>query len=118
PLFLVSHHVQKCGQAVTEYPKGRKDSFRPSQELLFRENFQEGQSQDATQESRKLSLEFLESPLSAGAEGLAELLVQDVVCFEEVAVYFSEEEWSQLDADQKELYTAVMLENSRNLLSL
>uniref|UniRef100_A0A8C5SZ44 KRAB domain-containing protein n=1 Tax=Laticauda laticaudata TaxID=8630 RepID=A0A8C5SZ44_LATLA len=35
----------------------------------------------------------------------------------EVAVYFSEEEWSQLDADQKELYREVMVENSRNLLN-
>uniref|UniRef100_A0A8C5RQ45 KRAB domain-containing protein n=1 Tax=Laticauda laticaudata TaxID=8630 RepID=A0A8C5RQ45_LATLA len=45
-------------------------------------------------------------------------LVQDVVCFEDMAVYFSEEEWSQLDADQQELYREVMLENSRNLLSV
>uniref|UniRef100_A0A8C6XCA9 KRAB domain-containing protein n=1 Tax=Naja naja TaxID=35670 RepID=A0A8C6XCA9_NAJNA len=45
-------------------------------------------------------------------------LVQDFVCFEEVAVYFSEEEWSQLDADQQELYREVMVENSRNLFSL
>ncbi|XP_026549389.1 zinc finger protein 215-like, partial [Notechis scutatus] len=114
----MEEELQKCGQAVTEYTKGRKDSFRSSQELLFRENFQEDQSQDATQESRKLSLDFLESPLCAGAEGLAEPLLQDIVSYEEVAVYFSEEEWSQLDADQKELYREVMLENSRNLFSL
>ncbi|KAG8127530.1 hypothetical protein E2320_014433 [Naja naja] len=76
PLFLISHHVQKCREAVTEYPKGVKDSFRSSQELLFRENFQEDQSQDSMQESRKLTLDFLESPLCAGAEGLAEPLLQ------------------------------------------
>ncbi|XP_026549489.1 zinc finger protein 436-like, partial [Notechis scutatus] len=68
--------------------------------------------------SRKLSLDFLESPLSDRAEGLAEPLLQDIVTFEEVAVYFSKEEWSQLDADQQELYREVMLENSRNVLSL
>uniref|UniRef100_A0A8C5RLU6 Uncharacterized protein n=1 Tax=Laticauda laticaudata TaxID=8630 RepID=A0A8C5RLU6_LATLA len=110
----MQEELQKCVEAVTEYPKGKKDSFRPSQDLLFRENFQEDQSQDATQESRKLSLEFLESLLCAGTEPL----LPDIVSFEEVAVYFSEEEWSQLDADQKELYRKVMLENSRNLFSL
>ncbi|XP_026582143.1 zinc finger protein 3-like, partial [Pseudonaja textilis] len=114
----MQEELQKCREAVTEYPKGRKDSFRPSQDLLFRENFREDQSQDATQESRKLSLVCLESPLCAGAEVLAEPLLQDIASFEEVAVYFSEEEWSQLDADQKELYREVMVENSRNLFSL
>ncbi|XP_058025136.1 zinc finger protein with KRAB and SCAN domains 7-like [Ahaetulla prasina] len=109
--------LQKSVESVTEYPE-EKDSFRSSQGLLFRENFQKDQSQDAMEVSRKLSLEFLESPLCAGAEGLTEPLLQDVVSFEDVAVYFSEEEWSQLDADQKKLYREVMLENSRNLFSL
>uniref|UniRef100_A0A8C5WWJ9 KRAB domain-containing protein n=1 Tax=Laticauda laticaudata TaxID=8630 RepID=A0A8C5WWJ9_LATLA len=45
-------------------------------------------------------------------------LVQGVVSFEDVAVYFSKEEWSQLDADQKALHGEVMLEISRNLFSL
>ncbi|XP_058025114.1 zinc finger protein 397-like [Ahaetulla prasina] len=114
----MQEELQKSMEVVTEYPKEGKDSFRSSQELLFRENFQKHQSQDTMQESRKLSLEFLESPLYAGAEGLAGPLLQGVVSFEEVAVYFSKEEWSQLDADQKELYREVMLENSRNHLSL
>uniref|UniRef100_A0A670ZB30 KRAB domain-containing protein n=1 Tax=Pseudonaja textilis TaxID=8673 RepID=A0A670ZB30_PSETE len=34
------------------------------------------------------------------------------------AVYFSEEEWSQLDPDQKALHSEVMLENHRNMVSL
>ncbi|XP_026581633.1 putative zinc finger protein 56, partial [Pseudonaja textilis] len=41
-----------------------------------------------------------------------------LVSFEEVAVYFSEEEWSQLDPDQKALHSEVMLENHRNVVSL
>uniref|UniRef100_A0A8C5SGI7 KRAB domain-containing protein n=1 Tax=Laticauda laticaudata TaxID=8630 RepID=A0A8C5SGI7_LATLA len=41
-----------------------------------------------------------------------------VVSFEDVAVYFPKEEWSQLDADQKALHREVMLEISRNLFSL
>ncbi|XP_013924906.1 PREDICTED: zinc finger protein 483-like isoform X1 [Thamnophis sirtalis] len=40
------------------------------------------------------------------------------VSFEEVAVYFSEGEWSQLDPDQKALHWEIMLENHRNMASL
>ncbi|XP_060547288.1 zinc finger protein 202-like [Pantherophis guttatus] len=114
----MQEELQKCTEAVTEYPKNRKSSFKCSQELLFMETLHKDQTQDTTPESRKLSLEFLESPLSDEVEGLAEPLLQDVVSFEEVAVYFSKEEWSQLDANQRELHREVMLENSRNLAYL
>ncbi|XP_060547279.1 zinc finger protein 679-like [Pantherophis guttatus] len=114
----MQEELQKCTEAVTEYPKNRKNSFKCSQELLFMETLHKDQTQDTTPESRKLSLEFLESPLSDEVEGLAEPLLQDVVSFEEVAVYFSKEEWSQLDANQRELHREVMLENSRNLAYL
>ncbi|KAM3845064.1 uncharacterized protein M6D78_002907 [Vipera latastei] len=111
--------MDKSLQAITEYPQGWKDSSKSSQDLLFRESFQKGQSQDTTLDNRKLSLVFLEPPsLCGGAERVAEPLPQDVVSLEEVAVYFSEEEWSQLDHDQKALHEEVMLENSRNLASL
>ncbi|KAK9405317.1 zinc finger protein [Crotalus adamanteus] len=43
---------------------------------------------------------------------------EGLVSFKEVAVHFSEEEWSQLDADPKALYREVMLENHRNVVSL
>ncbi|CAH2321006.1 gastrula zinc finger -like [Pelobates cultripes] len=43
---------------------------------------------------------------------------QDQCEFEEVAVYFSEEEWDCLNEDEKELYRDVMIENYQTLRSL
>ncbi|KAM3848387.1 zinc finger protein 215-like isoform 2-T3 [Vipera latastei] len=124
--FLLSQEEEKMQEelqmsleAVTEYVKGWKESSKRSQELLVGEIFQKNEDQDAMSENQDQSLVFLESPpLHDVAERMAEPLPQDLVSFEEVAVHFSEEEWSQLDADQKALHGEVMLENSRNLVSL
>ncbi|XP_058021559.1 zinc finger protein 91-like [Ahaetulla prasina] len=123
--FLLSQEEEKMQEelqisleAATEYVKGRKES-KLSQELLVWEIFQKDQNQDTLSENQKQSLVFFESPLLCDvAERVTEPLPQDLVSFEEVAVYFSEEEWSQLDPDQKALHGEVMLENSRNLASL
>uniref|UniRef100_A0A8C5WU84 KRAB domain-containing protein n=1 Tax=Laticauda laticaudata TaxID=8630 RepID=A0A8C5WU84_LATLA len=45
-------------------------------------------------------------------------LCQDLVSFEDVAVFFSVEEWALLESEQKALYQEVMLENKRIIASL
>ncbi|KAM3848005.1 zinc finger protein 232-like [Vipera latastei] len=44
----IQEELQKSLEAVTEYPKAGKDSFRSSHELLFQESFQKGRSQGTT----------------------------------------------------------------------
>ncbi|XP_007444852.3 zinc finger protein 436-like [Python bivittatus] len=96
-------------EVVTEHPEAGRNPANPSQQQLFRGISQDDPSQDA---SRGLS------PFSGGPERAAETPAQDFLSFEELAVYFSKEEWSQLDPNQKALHGEVMLEISRNVAFL
>ncbi|KAM3846940.1 uncharacterized protein M6D78_004026 isoform 1-T3 [Vipera latastei] len=86
---------------------------------MFTEEVQH-QHQDPSLEDGIVPLIFLGSPPCPGGAGkVTESTVEEsFVSFEEVAVYFSEEEWSQLDTHQKDLHREVMQENSQNMASL
>ncbi|XP_070593077.1 zinc finger protein 708-like [Erythrolamprus reginae] len=95
----------------------RRDLSDPSQELVSSGIFPEDQSQDIFCENGRSTF-IGSSPFSDGVEQTVEPPTQVLVSLEEVAVFFSEEEWSRLDPVQKDLHREVMLENSRNVAFL
>ncbi|XP_070792193.1 zinc finger protein 431-like [Pituophis catenifer annectens] len=98
----------------TREPMRKRNPSNPPRELFSKGVYHESASEDISDGKNKMNL----TPFYGGAEILIEAPKKALVSFKEVAVYFSEEEWSQLDADQKALYREVMLENHRNVASL
>ncbi|XP_058028039.1 zinc finger protein 85-like [Ahaetulla prasina] len=101
--------LQCCTVEIRD-PEGRKNPSNSPQELFFRRIPWE----DPTEKERTKLSNFYDGDQTAVEPPNQESLVS----FEEVAVSFSEEEWSQLDPDQKALHSEVMLENHRNVVSL
>ncbi|KAK9405325.1 zinc finger protein [Crotalus adamanteus] len=89
-----------------------------SEDLLLGHFSKEDPYRGTSEGNRTTSFVFMRPSFSGGTESRAEPTAQGLVSFEDVAVYFSEEEWSQMDAHQKALHEEVMLENSQNVASL
>ncbi|XP_070792228.1 zinc finger protein 202-like isoform X2 [Pituophis catenifer annectens] len=105
--------MQGCTVEIRD-PERKTNPSNPPQELYFRRISWEDQSQDISEKQRMKFSGFSDRNQTAVEPPNQESLVS----FEEVAVSFSEEEWSQLDSDQKALHSEVMLENHRNVVSL
>ncbi|XP_070795133.1 zinc finger protein 75D-like [Pituophis catenifer annectens] len=131
--FLLSQaeeQKEQCCIVEIRDPEGKKNPSNPPQELFFRRILREDQSQDTLGAKQRMKFSGFYDGDQTEAELLRkgkvirsvfsfqEVKKESLVSFEEVAVYFSEEEWSQLDPDQKALHSEVMLENYRNVVSL
>ncbi|KAM6472045.1 uncharacterized protein PHA67_003384 isoform 2-T2 [Liasis olivaceus] len=117
--FLLSQAEEKVElqsfTVETRDSEGRRNPSNPFQELFFRGISQEDPSQDTSRGKTRMKL----FALYGRAETAVEPPTQEgLVSFEEVAVYFSKEEWSHLDPPQKALHWEVMLENYRTVASL
>ncbi|XP_070600234.1 zinc finger protein 202-like [Erythrolamprus reginae] len=106
--------LQYCTVEIRDLEGNNNPSNPPQRSIPWRIPW-EDQSQDTTEEKQRMKL----SGFYDGDQTTVEPPNQESpVSFEEVAVSFSEEEWSQLDPDQKALHWEVMLENRRNVVSL
>ncbi|XP_058028124.1 zinc finger protein 626-like isoform X2 [Ahaetulla prasina] len=118
PLDFLLFQAQAPSVEVTEHHRKCGDLSNPSQELLLGA-VSKNLCQDISKGNGSMLAAFLgSSPFAGGSKTAAEGSAQGTVSFKEVAVYFSKDEWSQLDAHQKALHEEVMLENSRNVASL
>ncbi|KAK9405309.1 hypothetical protein NXF25_004083 [Crotalus adamanteus] len=98
--------------------KATVDLSDPSQKMLCKGNSKD-QTQDISPGIDMTSVVLVKrSSFPDGAERTTVPSAQAPISFQEVAVYFSEDEWAVLDSTQRALHGEVMWENSKNLTSL
>ncbi|XP_070594213.1 zinc finger protein 737-like [Erythrolamprus reginae] len=96
-------------------PEGKRHLSDTLPELFFLRPTQHGKNQETCTGENRVRLT---TPYGEDERMVEPLTQEDLVPFEDVAVYFLEEEWSRLDLHQKALHWEVMLENYRNSASL
>ncbi|KAM3844332.1 uncharacterized protein M6D78_002306 [Vipera latastei] len=109
--------VQESFLLAAEHSEARGDLLYPSQELRFQKTLQEGPSENSAVSKNRPFVTPVGPSLFCGAETAVVLPTPNSLSFDDVAVFFSVEEWDLLDFSQKILYNDVMLENARNVAS-
>ncbi|XP_063309232.1 uncharacterized protein LOC134609502 [Pelobates fuscus] len=102
----LSEHPPSDSEAPTEYPPSP-----PSATTILAGSLKPEDGMEP------LSLKIHECPSEFESQCNYELH-RDLVTFEDIAVYFSKDEWQLLGDEEKELYKDVMMENYHNLRSL
>ncbi|KAM6467996.1 uncharacterized protein PHA67_018552 isoform 2-T3 [Liasis olivaceus] len=110
---------QEPFMVATEHSEAWGDQSYPSQQLTFGETSQEDPTQNlSVSKNRTTLMTPVGTSLFCGVPETAVVLpTQNSLTFDDVAVFFSVEEWDLLDFSQKILYNEVMMENARNVAS-